>query len=147
MLRVVRQNPSAVLLFVQLLRQCSRPYLFSNTIAPPIVAASLAVLDLLESGGSLRERLRANTERFRGRMGELGFDLLPGEHPIVPVMYGDARKAGDVAERLLDEGIYVIPFSFPVVPRGEARIRTQLSAAHSTEDVERLVAGFTAVSG
>ena len=133
---------------VELLRQRSRPYLFSNTIAPPIVAASVAVLDLLDTdvGEGLRSRLRENTSLFRSKMADGGFEILPGEHPIVPVMYGDARRAVDVAERLLDEGIYVIPFSFPVVPRGEARIRTQLSAAHSTEDVERLVAGFRAVS-
>ena len=134
---------------VELLRQRSRPYLFSNTIAPPIVAASVAVLDLLDTdvGEDLRSRLRENTSLFRSKMADGGFEILPGEHPIVPVMYGDARRAADVAERLLDEGIYVIPFSFPVVPRGAARIRTQLSAAHSTDDVERLVAGFAAVSG
>ncbi len=133
---------------VELLRQRSRPYLFSNTIAPPIVAASVAVLDLLDTdvGEDLRSRLRENTTLFRSQMTEGGFEILPGEHPIVPVMYGDARKAVDVAERLLGEGIYVIPFSFPVVPRGAARIRTQLSAAHSPQDVERLVAGFRAVS-
>ena len=132
---------------VELLRQRSRPYLFSNTIAPPIVAASLKVLDLLEGemGETLRARLRANTALFRSRMTESDFEILPGDHPIVPVMYGDAQKAVDVAERLLGEGIYVIPFSFPVVPRGEARIRTQLSAAHTAEDVERLVAGFVSV--
>ena len=132
---------------VELLRQRSRPYLFSNTIAPPIVAASIAVLELLDTsvGEDLRERLRENTTLFRSQMTEGGFEILPGEHPIVPVMYGDASKAADVAERLLDEGIYVIPFSFPVVPRGAARIRTQLSAAHSTDDVERLVAAFPAV--
>ena len=132
---------------IELLRQRSRPYLFSNTIAPPIVAASLAVLDLLDTdvGEDLRSRLQANTLLFRSKMTDGGFEVLPGEHPIVPVMYGEAREAADVAERLLAEGIYVIPFSFPVVPRGQARIRTQLSAAHSTEDVERLVAGFHAV--
>jgi len=132
---------------VELLRQRSRPYLFSNTIAPPIVAASVAVLDLLDTdvGEDLRSRLRANTSLFRSKMTEGGFEILPGEHPIVPVMYGDARKAAGVAERLLDEGIYVIPFSFPVVPRGAARIRTQLSAAHSTEDVERLLAAFASL--
>ncbi len=129
---------------VELLRQRSRPYLFSNTIAPPIVAASLAVLDLLESGDELRARLRANTALFRGRLEAAGFDVLPGEHPIVPVMYGEATAAAQAAERLLDEGIYVIPFSYPVVPKGQARIRTQLSAAHSTEDVERAAAAFAA---
>jgi len=133
---------------VELLRQRSRPYLFSNSIAPPIVAASLAVLELLDTdvGEDLRSQLRANTSSFRSKMTDGGFEILAGDHPIVPVMYGDARRASDVAERLLDQGIYVIPFSFPVVPRGQARIRTQLSAAHSPADVERLVAGFHAVS-
>jgi glycine C-acetyltransferase len=129
---------------VALLRQRSRPYLFSNTIAPPIAAAALAVLDLLESSGDLREQLRANTEQFRLRMVAEGFDVLPGEHPIVPVMYGDAGEAVAVAARMLDHGIYVIPFSYPVVPRGQARIRTQLSAAHTPGDIERAVAAFVA---
>jgi glycine C-acetyltransferase len=131
---------------VGLLRQRSRPYLFSNTIAPPIVAASLAVLDLLESaaGRELRERLRASTELFRSRMAAEGFDLLPGEHPIVPVMYGEAALAVKAAEHMLAQGVYVIPFSYPVVPKGQARIRTQLSAAHTTDDVERAVAAFVA---
>jgi glycine C-acetyltransferase len=127
---------------VALLRQRSRPYLFSNTIAPPIAAAALAVLDLLESSGDLREQLRANTEQFRSRMVAEGFDVLPGEHPIVPVMYGDAGEAVAVAGRMLDHGIYVIPFSYPVVPRGQARIRTQLSAAHTRDDIERAVTAF-----
>jgi len=130
---------------VRLLRQRSRPYLFSNTIAPPIVAASLAVLDLLETSGELRAQLRSNTERFRARTGELGFDVLPGEHPIVPVMYSDAHAAVTAAEWLLEEGVYVIPFSYPVVPKGQARIRTQMSAAHSAEDIERAVDAFAAV--
>jgi glycine C-acetyltransferase len=129
---------------VALLRQRSRPYLFSNTIAPPIAAAALAVLDLLESSGDLREQLRANTEQFRSGMVAEGFDVLPGEHPIVPVMYGDAGEAVAVAARMLDHGIYVIPFSYPVVPRGQARIRTQLSAAHTAGDIERAVAAFVA---
>jgi glycine C-acetyltransferase len=129
---------------VALLRQRSRPYLFSNTIAPPIAAAALAVLDLLESSGELREQLRANTEQFRSLMVAEGFDVLPGEHPIVPVMYGDAGEAVAVAARMLDHGIYVIPFSYPVVPRGQARIRTQLSAAHTPGDIERAVAAFVA---
>jgi glycine C-acetyltransferase len=129
---------------VALLRQRSRPYLFSNTIAPPIAAAALAVLDLLESSGDLREQLRANTEQFRSRMVAEGFDVLPGEHPIVPVMYGDAGEAVAVAGRMLDHGIYVIPFSYPVVPRGQARIRTQLSAAHTADDIERAVTAFVA---
>jgi glycine C-acetyltransferase len=130
---------------VALLRQRSRPYLFSNTLAPPIVAASLKAFELLESGGELRDRLRANTERFRGRMTELGFDILPGDHPIAPVMYGDAVLAGRTAEAMLERGVYVIAFSFPVVPREQARIRTQMSAAHSTEDIDRAIAAFEEV--
>lgn len=132
---------------VELLRQRSRPYLFSNSVAPPIVAASLKVLDLLESSADLRARLRENTALFRREMTARGFDVLPGDHPIVPVMFGDARRAGEVAERLLGEGIYAIAFSYPVVPRGEARIRTQMSAAHTTEDVERAIAAFARVAG
>ena len=127
---------------VELLRQRSRPYLFSNTLAPPIVAASLKVLEMLESGGELRARLRENTARFRSRMTELGFDVLPGDHPIAPIMYGDAVLAGQTADAMLERGIYVIAFSFPVVPRGQARIRTQMSAAHSTEDIDRAIAAF-----
>jgi glycine C-acetyltransferase len=127
---------------VALLRQRSRPYLFSNTLAPPIVAASLKVLEMLESGGELRARLRENTARFRARMTELGFDVLPGDHPIAPIMYGDAVLAGQTADAMLERGIYVIAFSFPVVPRGQARIRTQMSAAHSTEDIDRAIAAF-----
>jgi glycine C-acetyltransferase len=130
---------------VQLLRQRSRPYLFSNTIAPPIVAASLAALDLLETSGELRAQLRSNTERFRTRMGEHGFDVLAGEHPIVPVMYGDAELAAQASELLLEEGVYAIAFSYPVVPRGQARIRTQLSAGHTAEDVETAAQAFAAV--
>jgi glycine C-acetyltransferase len=127
---------------VSLLRQRSRPYLFSNTIAPPIVAASLKVLDLLTTSDNLRARLRANTTLFRERMTALGFDILPGEHPIIPVMLGDAQKAGQLAERLLEKGIYVIAFSYPVVPHGKARIRTQVSAAHSEADLLRAAAAF-----
>ncbi|GAA4215035.1 glycine C-acetyltransferase [Actinocatenispora rupis] len=127
---------------VELLRQRSRPYLFSNSVAPSIVAASLAVLDLLESSGDLRDRLRANTSLFRTEMAAAGFDILPGDHPIVPVMIGDAARAARLADLLLARGIYVIGFSFPVVPRGKARIRVQLSAAHSTDDVKRAVAAF-----
>ncbi|HEX6024948.1 MAG TPA: glycine C-acetyltransferase [Solirubrobacter sp.] len=127
---------------VAMLRQRSRPYLFSNTLAPPIVAASLKVLELLEGGGELRARLRANTERFRSRMTELGFDILPGDHPIVPIMYGDAVLAARTADAMLERGIYVIAFSYPVVPKGQARIRTQMSAAHSTEDIDRAIAAF-----
>ncbi|MFE6686791.1 glycine C-acetyltransferase [Streptomyces sp. NPDC057743] len=129
---------------VELLRQRSRPYLFSNSLAPVIAAASLKVLDLLESAGDLRERLHANTALFRSRMTEEGFAILPGEHPIAPVMIGDAAEAGRMAELLLERGVYVIGFSYPVVPQGQARIRVQLSAAHSTEDVHRVVDAFVA---
>ncbi|WP_031074102.1 glycine C-acetyltransferase [Streptomyces sp. NRRL S-118] len=127
---------------VALLRQRSRPYLFSNSLAPVIAAASLKVLDLLESAGELRERLDANTKLFRTRMTEAGFEILPGDHPIAPVMIGDAAEAGRMAELLLERGVYVIGFSYPVVPMGQARIRVQLSAAHSARDVERAVAAF-----
>ncbi|MDO8562883.1 MAG: aminotransferase class I/II-fold pyridoxal phosphate-dependent enzyme, partial [Candidatus Limnocylindria bacterium] len=125
---------------VALLRQRSRPYLFSNALAPPIAAASLVALDLARAGGDLRAALRRSTARFREGMTALGFRVLPGEHPIVPVMVGDARLATQLADRLLALGIYVIGFSFPVVPRGEARIRVQLSAAHTPEHVERALA-------
>ncbi len=127
---------------VALLRQRSRPYLFSNSLAPVIAAASLKVLDLLESAGDLREKLAANTRLFRTRMTEEGFEILPGEHPIAPVMIGDAAEAARLAELLLERGVYVIGFSYPVVPMGAARIRVQLSAAHSTEDIEQTVAAF-----
>ncbi|MCX5417405.1 glycine C-acetyltransferase [Streptomyces sp. NBC_00059] len=127
---------------VALLRQRSRPYLFSNSLAPVIAAASLKVIDLLESAGDLRERLNANTALFRSRMTEEGFDILPGDHAIAPVMIGDAAKAGRMAELLLERGVYVIGFSYPVVPQGAARIRVQLSAAHSTADVNRAVDAF-----
>ncbi|AEW98813.1 glycine C-acetyltransferase [Streptantibioticus cattleyicolor] len=129
---------------VALLRQRSRPYLFSNSLAPVIAAASLKVLDLLETSAGLRERLAENTALFRSRMTEEGFEILPGDHPIAPVMIGDAATAGRMAELLLEQGVYVIGFSYPVVPRGQARIRVQLSAAHSTEDVEKAVAAFVA---
>ncbi|WP_432133519.1 MULTISPECIES: glycine C-acetyltransferase [unclassified Streptomyces] len=129
---------------VALLRQRSRPYLFSNTLAPVIAAASLKVLDLLESADDLRVRLNENTALFRRRMTEEGFDILPGEHAIAPVMIGDAAKAGRMAELLLERGVYVIGFSYPVVPQGQARIRVQLSAAHSTADVHRAVDAFVA---
>lgn len=127
---------------VEWLRQRSRPYLFSNTLAPIIAAASVTVLDLLEGSADLRERLFANARYFRGEMQALGYELIPGEHPIIPVMIGDAVKAKQLAEELLSEGLYVISFSFPVVPRGLARIRTQMSAAHSRQDLERAVAAF-----
>ncbi|MEV0371294.1 glycine C-acetyltransferase [Streptomyces sp. NPDC050636] len=132
---------------VALLRQRSRPYLFSNTLAPVIAAASLKVLDLLESAGDLRERLNDNTALFRSRMTEEGFDVLPGEHAIAPVMIGDAAEAARMAELLLERGVYVIGFSYPVVPQGQARIRVQLSAAHSTEDVNRAVDAFVSARG
>jgi len=127
------------------LRQRSRPYLFSNTLSPSITAASLKVLDLLEGSSELRDRLRSNAARFRAGMEGAGFRLLPGEHPIIPVMLGDARLASVMADRLLAEGIYVIGFSFPVVPRGQARIRVQISAAHAPEHIDRAVAAFTKV--
>ncbi|MFI6698037.1 glycine C-acetyltransferase [Streptomyces sp. NPDC050509] len=127
---------------VALLRQRSRPYLFSNSLAPVIAAASLKVLDLLEGADGLRERLNANTRLFRTRMTEAGFEILPGDHAIAPVMIGDAAAAGRMAELLLERGVYVIGFSYPVVPMDRARIRVQLSAAHSTADVERAVGAF-----
>ncbi|MFC8827267.1 glycine C-acetyltransferase [Streptomyces sp. NPDC057137] len=127
---------------VALLRQRSRPYLFSNSLAPVIAAASIKVLDLLESADGLRERLNANTALFRTEMTAAGFEILPGDHAIAPVMIGDAAEAGRMAELLLERGVYVIGFSYPVVPMGQARIRVQLSAAHSTEDVRRAVAAF-----
>lgn len=129
---------------VEMLRQRSRPYLFSNSLAPSITAAALATLDLLDSSADLLIRLRENSALFRARMTEAGFDLLPGEHPIIPVMIGDAAKAGRMADLLLDQGVYVIGFSYPVVPHGKARIRTQMSAAHSTDDVNRAVDAFIA---
>ncbi len=129
---------------VALLRQRSRPYLFSNTVAPAIVAASLAALDLLTTSDDLRTRLRANTALFRERMTALAFDILPGDHPIVPVMIGDAARAARLADRLLEKGVYVVAFSYPVVPHGKARIRTQLSAAHTTEDLLRAAEAFAA---
>jgi glycine C-acetyltransferase len=129
---------------VEMLRQRSRPYLFSNSLAPSITAAAIAALDLLDSSGELLTRLRANTELFRRRMTEAGFDLLPGEHPITPVMIGDAALAGRLADLLLARGVYVIGFSYPVVPHGKARIRTQMSAAHSLDDVNRAVDAFVA---
>jgi glycine C-acetyltransferase len=130
---------------IDLLRQRSRPYLFSNSVAPAVVGASLKVLDLLESGDDLRARLRENTAWFRERMTGLGFDILPGDHPIVPVMIGDAARATQMADLLLEKGVYVIGFSYPVVPVGKARIRTQLSAAHSRDDLQTAAAAFAAV--
>ena len=129
---------------VDLLRQRARPYLFSNSLAPPITAASLRALDLIEGSAELRSRLAANTEHFRARMGELGFEILPGTHPIVPVMVGDAVKAARLAEGLISRGVYAVSFSYPVVPRDTARIRTQMSAAHSREDLDFAVEQFQA---
>ncbi len=124
------------------LRQRSRPYLFSNSIAPPVAAGTLRVLDLLETSPELRERLHSNSRHFRSRMQALGFALLPGEHPIIPVMLGDAPLAVRLAERLQDDGIYVVAFSFPVVPHGKARIRTQMSAAHTLQQLDLVVEAF-----
>jgi glycine C-acetyltransferase len=129
---------------VELLRQRSRPYLFSNAVAPAVVAGSLAALDLVAGSGEQRAVLQRNTELFRRRMVDEGFDVLPGEHPIVPVMFGDAALAARIADVMLGEGVYVIAFSYPVVPKGKARIRVQLSAAHSEADVETCVRAFVA---
>ena len=130
---------------VALLRQRSRPYLFSNSVAPPIAAASIRALELLTRSTELRDRLQANTAHFRRGMAAAGFDLLPGEHPIVPIMLGDAARAARMADALLARGIYVIGFSYPVVPRDQARIRVQVSAAHTREDLDFAIAQFAAV--
>jgi len=131
---------------IDLLRQRSRPYLFSNTLAPAIAAASLKVFEILETDGAqLRANLKRNAELFRSKMSAAGFKLIPGHHPIIPVMLGDARLASEMAAALLAEGIYVVGFSFPVVPKGRARIRTQMSAAHTPEQIEHTVAAFIRV--
>ena len=130
---------------VEWLRQRSRPYLFSNTLAPVITAASIRAFELIEDGASLREKLKNNSEQFREGMSKAGFSLVPGEHPIIPVMLGDARLAQQMAAQLLDDGIYVTGFSFPVVPKGKARIRTQMSAAHAAQDIQRAIEAFTKV--
>jgi glycine C-acetyltransferase len=127
------------------LRQRSRPYLFSNSVPPVIAASTLRVLDLIEDGDELRSNLRRNTAHFRRRMSEAGFTLVPGEHPIAPVMLGDATLASTFAEKLLQRGVYVIGFSYPVVPMGKARIRTQMTAGHSLEQLDRAIEGFIAV--
>ena len=127
---------------VELLRQRSRPYLFSNTVPPPIVAAARKAVELAAKGDDLRAQLKSNMELFRSGLEAAGFDLLPGEHPIIPVMLYDAKPAVALAEELLKRGVYVIAFSYPVVPKGKARIRTQMSAAHTREEVERAVAAF-----
>ncbi len=130
---------------VDLLRQRSRPYLFSNTVAPCIAGASLKVLELLERSTELRDKLESNTQHFRRGMAELGFDVLPGSHPIAPVMIPDAATAAQFADRMLERGVYVIAFSYPVVPQGQARIRTQVSAAHTTDDLDFAMAQFAQV--
>ena len=127
------------------LRQRSRPYLFSNTLAPVIAATTLETLDLLRESAAPRDKLRGNSAHFRTGMEQAGFTLSGADHPIIPVMLGDAKVAGEMAERLLAEGIYVIGFSFPVVPRGQARIRTQMSAAHDAEHIDAAIAAFTKV--
>ena len=131
--------------FIDYLRQRSRPYMFSNTLAPSIAGASLKVLELLSESPALRDKLEANTKFFREGMGKLGFTVLPGTHPICPVMLGDAALASKFADAMLHKGVYVIGFSYPVVPQGKARIRTQISAAHTREDLEKALAAFAAV--
>jgi glycine C-acetyltransferase len=130
---------------IEMLRQRSRPYLFSNSVSPAVVAASLKALDLVEKSPDLLKKLRANTSYFRKAMTEAGFDILPGTHPIVPIMLGDAVLAQTMAAKMLEKGIYVIGFCFPVVPKGKARIRTQISAAHSQKDLEYAVKAFIEV--
>ena len=127
------------------MRQRARPYLFSNALPPPIVAAGLKAIDLAEQGDDLRARLFANATRFRTAMAKAGFNLLPGEHPIIPVMLGEARLAQEMAAKLYERGIYVTGFFYPVVPQGKARIRTQMSAAHSGADIDAAVAAFAEV--
>ena len=130
---------------IDLLRQRARPYLFSNALAPAITASSLKAIELAEAGDDLRDKLTANAERFRAGLGAAGFDLLPGSHPIIPVMLYDAKLAQAMAAKLLDEGIYVIGFSFPVVPDGKARIRTQISAAHTFDQIDKAINAFTKI--
>ncbi|OYW27026.1 MAG: glycine C-acetyltransferase, partial [Chthoniobacter sp. 12-60-6] len=130
---------------IELLRQRSRPYLFSNTLCPSIAGASIAALNLLKQSTSLRDQLEANTRFFREQMTAVGFLIVPGEHPIVPVMLGDAALAAKFADAMLERGVYVIGFSYPVVPQGKARIRTQISAAHTRADLENAVKAFAAV--
>ena len=130
---------------VDLLRQRSRPYLFSNAVAPPIVAASLKVLDMLEADTALRDRLESNTAHWREKLASSGLEVIPGAHPITPVMLGDAARAGVFADKLLDRGVYAVAFSYPVVPKGTARIRTQISAAHTPDDLDFAAEQFAAV--
>ncbi|WP_397381904.1 aminotransferase class I/II-fold pyridoxal phosphate-dependent enzyme, partial [Prosthecobacter sp.] len=127
---------------IELLRQRSRPYLFSNTLCPSIAGASIVALDLLKQSTSLRDQLEANTRFFREQMTSAGFQIVPGEHPIVPVMLGDAALAAKFADAMLERGVYVIGFSYPVVPQGKARIRTQISAAHTRPDLDHAVQAF-----
>ncbi|MEO1619158.1 MAG: glycine C-acetyltransferase [Planctomycetota bacterium] len=129
---------------VELLRQRSRPYLFSNSIAPPLVAGGLEAIKLLTESTELRDRLMSNAAFFREGLTRCGFELLPGEHPIIPVMFGDARVATEMSQRLLEKGVYVIGFSYPVVPKGQARVRTQVSAAHTEEDLQFAIDSFAA---
>ncbi len=135
-------GPKAV---IELLRQRSRPYLFSNSLPPPVVAAGIKVFDMLADADDLRAKLQDNTDYFRTRMAQAGFDLKPGVHPIVPVMLYDAPLAQEFAKRLLDEGIYAVGFFFPVVAKGQARIRTQMSAAHSRAHLDKAIAAFSKV--
>ena len=130
---------------VEFIRQRSRTYLFSNALPPPIVCAALKALELIAAGSDLRDRLHANARRMRAGLEQTGFQLRPGQHPIMPVMLGDAALASRMADRLLERGIYVIGFSYPVVPQGQARIRIQMSAAHTDEQIDRAIAAFTAV--
>ena len=127
---------------IELLRQRSRPYLFSNSVAPPIVAASIRAIELLSESTDLRDKLQSNTEFFRSELSKQGFSLVPGEHPIIPIMLGDAALAAKFADKMLQKGVYVIGFSYPVVPHGKARIRTQVSAGHSRDDLSLAVAKF-----
>jgi glycine C-acetyltransferase len=127
---------------VKLLRQRSRPYLFSNTVAPPVVAGAIKAIDLVESSIHLQNKLKDNTKYFRNGLESLGFDVLPGEHPIIPIMIGDASQAAEFAAEMLNNGVYVIAFSYPVVAKGMARIRTQMSASFSKEDLDSALKSF-----
>ena len=130
---------------IHLLRNRARPYLFSNALTPALLGASLKAIELAKNGDALRAQLFRNAERFRAQMEQAGFSLLPGEHPIIPIMLGDAKKAGEMADALMDEGVYVTAFSFPVVPKDKARIRTQMCASHTDEQVDRAVKAFIKV--
>ena len=130
---------------IDMLRQRSRPYLFSNTLAPCITKTTIAVIDLLKKNNALRAKLKENSEYFRSKMTALGFNLVPGSHPIIPLMLGDAKLAQEFAARMLDHGVYVIGFCYPVVPQGKARIRVQMSAAHSREDLDKAIEAFALV--